>query len=111
MSDFWLKYCILFEAGYRYSLKKDISRDNYISNIKPNIYENTYPAITRQNRAGCSLLLTPSTSQIRKEPFRTEWTYINEVQFYCPSFLGIQFLKHFCGMREMMEKNEYRDQL
>lgn len=32
--------------------------------------------------------------------FRAKWTYINKVQFYCPTFLSIQFSKHFCGGRE-----------
>lgn len=34
-------------------------------------------------------------------------TYVNEVQFYCSSFLCIQFSKHFCGNREMTDKDEY----
>lgn len=41
--------------------------------------------------------------------FRAKWTYINKVQFYCPTFLSIQFSKHFCGGREMTDKGEYRN--
>lgn len=33
MSGFWLKYCVLFGTGYRYSLEKDISQDSYTGSI------------------------------------------------------------------------------
>lgn len=63
--------------------------------------------IISQNEAGVSIVNLPPKDD--NKHFRAKWTYIDEVQFYCSSFLSIQFSKHFCGNREMTDKDEYRN--